>query len=258
MRNTRIDRNLDNLDNLDNLENRTIYCVVPAVIEAVGKDCDYGSFISFGQEINHQELDDEIVRLIRHNIETLGISPHEICVVGPQRVPQAAITRRLVAALPEYNLRPRHGAVFSRPRQYLVQDISARIDPARATNVRSKDALAGEVLEHFRSVGIDTSKTSRRDLLRYCNPIEILVDDGLEYLELFFDELLLALGIDISLFSSLGDHRTAFFERLRIQIERLENAGVQAVSSIAMFRRLFATRSGICAARRRGSAFRGS
>lgn len=104
---------------------------------------------------------------------------------------------------------------------------------------------AGEVLEHFRSVGIDTSKNSRRDLLRHCNQIEILVDDGLEYLELFFDELLLVLGIDIALFPSLDDHRKAFFERSRIQIERLENAGVQAVSNIAMFRRVFAARSGI-------------
>lgn len=222
------------------------YCVVPAVIEAVGKDRDYGSFISFDQQINHQELDDEIVRLIRHNIETLGISPREICVVGPQWVQLAAITRRLVAALPEYNFDGPGMAPFSRDQDNIWFKISrlALTRPEPQMFVR-RMRWAGEVLEHFRSVGIDTSKTSRRDLLRHCNQIEIPVDDGLEYLELFFDELLLALGIDIVLFPSLDDHRTAFFERSRIQIERLENAGVQAVSNIAMFRRVFAARSGI-------------
>ncbi|MDQ0561176.1 superfamily I DNA/RNA helicase [Rhizobium mesoamericanum] len=222
------------------------YCVVPAVIEAVGKDRDYGSFISFDQEISHQELDDEIVRLIRHNIETLGISPHEICVVGPQWVQLAAITRRLVAALPEYNFDGPGMAPFSRDQDNIWFKISrlALTRPEPQMFVR-RMRWAGEVLEHFRSVGVDTLKTSRRDLLRHCNQIDILVDDGLEYLELFFDELLLALGIDIALFPSLDDHRTAFFERSRIQIERLENVGVQAVSNIAMFRRVFASRSGI-------------
>ena len=222
------------------------YCVAPAVIAAVGKDRDYGSFISFGREINHQELDDEIVRLIRHNIETLGISPHEICVVGPQWVQLAAITRRLVAALPEYNFDGPGMAPFSRDQDNIWFKVSrlALTRPEPQMFVR-RMRWAGEVLEHFRSVGIDTSKNSRRDFLRHCNQIEILVDDGLEYLELFFDELLLVLGIDIALFPSLDDHRKAFFERSRTQIERLENAGVQAVSNIAMFRRVFAARSGI-------------
>ena len=222
------------------------YCVVPAITEAVGKDRDYGSLISFDQEINHQELDDEIVRLIRYNIETLGISPHEICVVGPQWVQLAAITRRLVAALPEYNFDGPGMAPFSRDQDNIWFKISrlALTRPEPQMFVR-RMRWAGEVLEHFRSVGVDTSQISRRDLLRHCNQIEILVDDGLEYLELFFDELLLVLGIDIALFPSLGDHRTAFFDRSRLQIERLENAGVQVVSNIAMFRRVFATRSGI-------------
>ena len=43
---------------------------------------------------------DEIVRLIRYNIEHLGIAPHEVCVVGPRWIQLAALTRRLMSALP--------------------------------------------------------------------------------------------------------------------------------------------------------------
>lgn len=71
------------------------------------------------------------------------------------------------------------------------------------------------------------------------------MEDGLEYLELFFAELLLALDIEIDLFPPLQEHHVAFFERSRLQIQRLEDAGVQGVSSIAMFRRVFAARAGI-------------
>ncbi|MGO7015415.1 UvrD-helicase domain-containing protein [Rhizobium leguminosarum] len=222
------------------------YCVVAAPIEAVGPERDYQSLISFNHEINQQELHDEIVRLIRYNIETLGIPAHEVCVVGPQWVQLAAITRRLVAALPEYSFDGPGMAPFARDQDNIWFKVSrlALTRPDPQLFVR-RMRWAGEVLDHLRSVGVDISKISRRDLLRQCNQIQIDVDDGLEYLELFFAELLLVLEMEIALFPALVEHHTAFFERSRVQIERLENAGVQAVSNIAMFRRVFATRSGI-------------
>lgn len=222
------------------------YCVVPAIIEAVGHDKEYPSVVSFNQEINQQELDDEIVRLIRYNIETLGIPPREICVVGPQWVQLAAVTRRLVAALPEYSFDGPGMAPFSRDQDNIWFKISrlALTRPDPQLFVR-RTRWAKEILDHLRSAGVDVSKISPRDLLRHCNSIEIAVEDGLEYLELFFAELLLALDIEIDLFLPLQEHHVAFFERSRLQIQRLEDAGVQGVSSIAMFRRVFATRAGI-------------
>jgi len=222
------------------------YCVVPAVIEAVGPEKEYPSVVSFNQEINQQELDDEIVRLIRYNVEALGIPPHEVCVVGPQWVQLAAITRRLVAALPEYNFDGPGMAPFSRDQNNIWFKISrlALTRPDPQLFVR-RMRWAGEVLEHLQSVGTDISKVTRRDLLRHCNQIDIGVDDGLEYLGLFFAELLVALGIEITSFPSLEADHVAFFERSRTQILRMENAGVQGVSNIAMFRRVFAARTGI-------------
>ncbi|WP_210333693.1 UvrD-helicase domain-containing protein [Rhizobium sp. ARZ01] len=222
------------------------YSVVPANIDAVGAVREFPSLISFEQEVNQQELDDEIVRLIRYNIETLGIAPHEICVVGPQWIQLAAVTRRLVAALPEYSFDGPGMAPFSRDQDNIWFKVSrlALTRPDPQIFIR-RTRWAREVLDHLGSAGVDVSKISPRDLLRICNGIDITVEDGLEYLELFFAELLLVLDVDLELFPALQEHYVAFFERSRVQIQRLENAGVQGVSSVAMFRRVFATRTGI-------------
>jgi superfamily I DNA/RNA helicase len=71
-------------------------------IEAVGPERNYPSLVSFNQTVNHEALADEIARLLRHNVVTLGISPHEICILAPQWVHLATMTRRLTVLMPEY------------------------------------------------------------------------------------------------------------------------------------------------------------
>ncbi|MEI4563234.1 ATP-dependent helicase, partial [Klebsiella pneumoniae] len=59
--------------------------------------------VSFDQETHRDGLEDELVRLIKYNVETLGIAPQEVCIVAPWWVHLASMTRRLVAALPGYS-----------------------------------------------------------------------------------------------------------------------------------------------------------
>jgi DNA helicase II / ATP-dependent DNA helicase PcrA len=79
------------------------YHVHPAPIVAGGHDRDYLSLISFDRGTSSPQLEAELVRLIRFNIETIGIKPHEVCVIAPWWIHLASMTRRLVAALPEYS-----------------------------------------------------------------------------------------------------------------------------------------------------------
>lgn len=44
--------------------------------------------------VSKDNLEDELIRLIRFSIETAGISPNEICVLAPQWVHLASMTRR--------------------------------------------------------------------------------------------------------------------------------------------------------------------
>jgi DNA helicase-2/ATP-dependent DNA helicase PcrA len=72
-------------------------------ISSAAEHKDYASLISFDDTTTKDDLENELVRLIRHNIEVIGIQPHEICILAPQWVHLASMTRKLVAALPEYS-----------------------------------------------------------------------------------------------------------------------------------------------------------
>jgi DNA helicase-2/ATP-dependent DNA helicase PcrA len=222
------------------------YHVLAADIEAEGEDRDYGSLVSFDQRTTHQAVDDEIVRLIRYNCEHLGIAAHEVCVVGPRWIQLAALTRRLMSALPEYNFDGPGMAPFSRDQENFWFKVArlALTEPSPQLYVR-RTRWAEEILTELRHAGLPVSGLSSRELLRRCNGIRIDQDDGLEFLRLFFDDFCLAVGLELTDSPMLAEHHETFFARSEMQIARLEEAGVQGVSAIAMFRRVFASRTGI-------------
>jgi DNA helicase-2/ATP-dependent DNA helicase PcrA len=222
------------------------YHVVPAFITAEGKTRTYASLVSFDDATHHQEVDDEIVRLIRFNIEEKGIAPNQVCVVGPRWMQLAAMTRRLMGALPQYSFDGPGMAPFARDQDNFWYKVArvALTEPSPQLFVR-RMRWAGEIIVELHNAGVAVGDLTRRELLRLCNSIEIAVDDGLEYLQLFFDELCLALSIDLSDATQLADHYETFFARSKAQIERLEAADIQGMSAIGMFRRAFAARSGI-------------
>lgn len=76
--------------------------VYNTAISAEGNGRDYPSLVSYDYEVGRDDLVHEIARLIRHNIEILGISPSEVCVLAPQWVHLAAMTRQLVGHMPDY------------------------------------------------------------------------------------------------------------------------------------------------------------
>lgn len=222
------------------------YHVLPADIEAEGKNRDYASLISFDQETTHQAVEDEIVRLIRYNCEHRGIAAHEVCVVGPRWVQLAALTRRLMSALPEYSFDGPGMAPFSRDQENFWFKVArlALTEPSPQLYVR-RIRWAGQILAELRHAGIPVSGLSNRELLRRFNGIQIEQDDGLEFLRMFFNDFCLALGFELTDSPTLAEHHDTFFARSETQIARLEEAGVQGVSAIAMFRRAFASRTGI-------------
>ena len=222
------------------------YHVVAADITAGGKDRDYASLVSFDDETTHQEVDDEIVRLIRYNCEQLGIAAHEVCVVGPRWIQLAALTRRLMGALPEYSFDGPGMAPFARDQDNFWFKVArvALTEPSPRLYVR-RTRWAEEILADLRHAGIPVSSLSKRELLRRCNDIQVDQDDGLAFLRLYFDEFCLVVGLELTDSPALAELHESFFARSEAQIARLTGAGVQGVSAISMFRRVFASRTGI-------------
>lgn len=222
------------------------YHVVPVDISAKGKDRFFASLISFDDTTQSRELEDELVRLLRYNIEVAGIAPHEICIVGPQWIPLAAVTRRLVAAMPEYSFDGPGIAPFARNIDNFFYKLARLVltEPSPQLYVR-RLRWAGEIIAELEHAGVSVRNISRKSLLRTCNSIEIAEDDGLTHLGLFFDELFFQLGIEPADHPMLAEHREMFFGDSQKRIESLERGGLAGITAIGMFRRVFASRSGI-------------
>jgi hypothetical protein len=222
------------------------YPVLPAAITAEGENRDYDSLVSLDEETAHEGVDDEIVRLIRYNCERLHIPPHEVCIVGPQWMQLAAMTRRLMSALPNYSFHGPGMAPFARDQNNFWYKVArlALTEPSPQLYVR-RTRWAGEILSELRHADVPLGGLTRRELLRECNNIQLDIENGLEFLRLYFDEFCLKIGLNLRDAPGLAADHATFFERSEAQIRRLEEAGAQGVSDIGMFRRVFASRKGI-------------
>ena len=215
-------------------------------ITADGEFKDFASIISFDASTDRHALEAEIVRLIRYNIETMGISPSEVCIVGPQWPPLASMTRQLVAALPDYSFSGPGMVPFARDIDNFWYKLSRIIltEASPQLYVR-RSRWAGEVIAGLDLAGVNTSAITRKSLLRASNGITSTKTDGLEYLLECFDALFAALGIDRATSPMLVEHYDAFVEGSQLRIDKLTATGGTAIAEIAMFRKVFAEKTGI-------------
>lgn len=94
------------------------------------------------------------------------------------------------------------------------------------------------------SIGIETN-ISAKTLLYICNSISVDEEDGLEYLKQFFQNFLGELNIDIHQYKYLEMHYNAFFESSNKRIERLKKEGIESISHINSFKRVFDKKMGL-------------
>lgn len=222
------------------------YKVFPSKIDAVGKNRDYPSLISFNSTIERGDLIEELVRLIKYNVETIGVLPREVCIVAPWWMHLASMTRKLVAALPTYSFDGPGLVPFGRDLDNFWYKLS-RIVLTEASPQMYMRRLrwAGEILSALQDAGIDTSNLSKKLLLRECNSVSVLEDDGLKFLARFFDDLFARLGIDFRVVPVLVEHHAAFFESSKERIDKLAKEGAEFIGDIGSFRNVFENRFGI-------------
>jgi DNA helicase-2/ATP-dependent DNA helicase PcrA len=215
-------------------------------IVAAAEHKDYGSLISFDATTRRDNLDAELVRLIKHNIEVAGIAPNEVCILAPQWVHLASMTRKLVAALPEYSFDGPGMVPFARDIDNFWYKLSKIIltEASPRMYVR-RYRWAGEILSDLEDAGVDVSTMSRKDFLRHCNSLSASETDGLTYLGTCFEALFNSVGIDFHSIPALLEHYEAFFDSSRSRIERLKQDGAEFIDDIKTFRKVFEIRTGI-------------
>ncbi|MCS7934102.1 ATP-dependent helicase [Pseudomonas aeruginosa] len=222
------------------------YNVYNTRIEAASNDKAYPSLISFNDSVTKDGLEAELIRLIRFNVETIGIAPHEVCILAPQRMHLASMTRRLVASMPEYAFDGPGMVPFARdPDNFWYKLSRIALTQASPGMYVRRLRWAGEVLHDLEGAGASVSLLTRKSLLRECNAITVDETDGLSYLQAFFDALFSSLAIDFRAFVLLREHYEAFFESSQARIDKLKKEGTEMIGDIATFRKVFQSRTGI-------------
>lgn len=222
------------------------YNVHATSIEAASDDKDYPSLISFDDTVSKMDLENELIRLIRFNIETNGIAPHEVCVLAPQWTYLASMTRRLVASMPEYSFDGPGMVPFARdPENFWYKLSKIALTQASPGMYVRRLRWAGDILNDLDASGVSISKLTRNSLLRECNAIKIDETDGLTYLRTFFDMLFSNLAIDFRLFTQFQEHHVAFFDSSQARVDRLKREGSEFIGDIGTFRKVFQQRTGI-------------
>lgn len=222
------------------------YKTYPNSIVACGCDKDYPSIITYTTSVSVDNIIEKVACLILFNVEEKGISPNEICIVAPQWVHIASITRRLMVRLPDYSFDGPGMAPFSRDIDNFWFKVSriALTEPSPYMYVR-RLRWSKEVLKELDSIGVDVSEMSDKRFLRICNSISISENDGLKYLELFFIEICNYLSISIGDYDMLYEHFAAFFESSKSRIDRLVKEGNPCIGEIENFRKVFKQKDGI-------------
>ena len=222
------------------------YNIYATNIIASSKDRDFKSNISFDCNVKKVELEEKIVKLIKYNIEVLGITPSELCVIAPQWTSLASMTRKLVSLLPEYDFDGPGMVPFARDIENFWYKLSKVALTSASPNMYIRRLRwAGDVLTEMEQFGIDTSQLSRKYILRESNSISITEVDGLKYLTEFFDVFFKRINVNYQLYEQLTQHYNAFFDSSQARIERLKNDGAEFIGDISTFRKVFKNRTGI-------------
>jgi DNA helicase II / ATP-dependent DNA helicase PcrA len=214
-------------------------------IKASGKFVEYKSEIVHRTNIQASHIDQELVKLIKRSVAK-GISPNEICIVAPQWLHLASLTRTLMIKMPDFSFNGPGMAPFSRDIENFWYKLSRIVltEPSPDAYVR-RVRWSKEILLEMASAGVDVSKLNAKSFLTICNSIQCRQTAGLDYLAAFFSTLFKHLNCDIKNYKILYEHYAAFFRSSTARIERLKTAGNTSIDTIESFRNVFRQKDGI-------------
>lgn len=220
--------------------------VSPSAISAEGRERNYQSTITYDQVTHKDDLVEQVSRYIEYNIDNLGVSENDICVIAPQWVHLASLTRTLVQRLPQYSFDGPGLVPFSRDLENFWYKLTRIIltEPSPSVYVK-RLRWAFEILYDLEIAMVDITSFTSKELLKSINSISIDEEDGITYLRSFFDELFESLGVNYSLYPMLKEHYKAFFSSTLDRINRLRKDSEEFATDIEAFRRAFKPRSGI-------------
>ena len=221
------------------------YKTIENNVTASGRERDYASIISYNNQVHVDNLVQEMSRLLRYNVEELGIDPNEICILGPQWIHLAPISRSLMIEMPEYSFNGPGMAPFSRDLENFWYKLSRIVLTEASPRMYLRRLRWGnEVLGELEDAGCNIDNIDHKTILRTCNAINIQETNGLKYLKSFFKMFLDILDIDINTNNALSVSFTSFFDSSQKRIDRIKNEGNDFIEHIDSFKKVFQQKDG--------------
>lgn len=221
------------------------FAVTPMQIQATVEHRDWHGDLVHDTTLDKSELVDGVAQLIRRNVEELGISPEQICIVAPWWIHLASITRSLVRALPEYEFNGPGLSPFGQNLDNFWYKVARIALTDSAPNMfRRRIRWAREIVDELVRAG-HVQEISPREFLKTTNRIKLESVSGTSFLIDYFEIFCSSFSIEIRSHSELSNQRQSFFERMANRLARIQNDEGIDGDDLETFKAVFRPRSGI-------------
>ncbi|MFS7249659.1 UvrD-helicase domain-containing protein [Rahnella rivi] len=201
--------------------------------------------ISYNKSIAHSELSSEIGRILVKIINSEKIPQEEICIICPQWMPLATLTRALSSTYPQYNFDGPGMVPFGRDIENFWYKLSKLIltEPSPEMFLR-RVRWAKNIITHLNRCDISINY-SHMDLLEVVNSITININTGMEYLKEYFRLFLIEINISLESHSEIKSHYEAFFKSSEDRLLKMTKANIADANNLKYFKSVFKQKSGI-------------
>ncbi|HIE3987819.1 UvrD-helicase domain-containing protein [Serratia sp. TSA_130.2] len=201
--------------------------------------------ISYDRNTDHKNLPNEIGRILDKITKNENVPQEEICIVCPQWMPLASLTRALSSAYPQYDFDGPGMIPFGRDIEnfwYKVSKLSLT-EPSPDMFLR-RIRWAGNVINHLLRCDFNIS-LSPKDLLEIINGINITDSRGMVYLEKFFHSFMSEIGMEIEFYTEIKSHYDSFFKSSHERLDKMKASNILDADNIDYFKRVFRPKKGI-------------
>lgn len=214
--------------------------------ESAGPYKDHYGHLTYRRDLSFDDISNYLISSIRYHVKTTGIDSSEICIVAPRWRQLASLTRKLAYEMPEFDFNGPGLTPFGQDRDNFWFKV-ARIALTSASSDRFATRIhwAKEILEILQRQGLIPDELRPLQLLKISNGIKIATDDGVDYLEWYFEAFTHQLGLYLREGDEIFQQRVKFFERMNARISEVWAKERIPIRSIEVFRRSFQVRSGI-------------
>lgn len=222
------------------------FAVAPVAIEAAGEWLAWEGHVVHDTSVDKSDLIHSIAGLIRYNVDSLDVVPHQICILAPWWIHLASITRALVQELPEYEFNGPGLSPFGQNLDNFWYKIARiALTEAAPDMFRRRMRWAREILDELVAGGHIDEEMTPSDLLKGTNGIDVSAAKGSVFLSEFFDSFCAKFGIKLRDDSDLATQRESFFNRMSKRLADILKLERVDVDDLETFKKVFREKGGI-------------